>query len=153
MSEQNQEPKFVRDPAVTHWQHTSSAGTLRIGSKRSQGGQATPALAHETIIDVDRTHPVLGNPFVLRNHLDHEERERVINAYEKLFEKDRARSGPMTAAAKEIASQVERGAHITLRCWCAPRRCHAEVLARFVAAEIGLEEVLQAKISSQGSLF
>ena len=58
------------------------AGSVRVVSKR-QGG--TAALTDETVIDVDRVNPVLGNRHILRNHHDDAERAVVIGAYEARY--------------------------------------------------------------------
>lgn len=71
----------------------------------------------------------LGNPFVLK----HEgERERVISQYRDwLKTRLEIRDEAVRAALNELYQElVTRG---ELTCWCAPRRCHAEVIAEFLA--------------------
>lgn len=94
---------------------------LIIISNKKRGGQG-----HY----VGRPSP-LGNPFVLK---DENERERVIAQYAAWLEErleagdDRVRSELNRLYRKLV--QTER---LELTCWCSPRRCHAEVIAEFLA--------------------
>lgn len=114
------------------------AGSVRVVSKR-QGG--TAALTDETVIDVDRVNPVLGNRHILRNHHDDAERAVVIGAYEADFEADVARKGPMFQAVMALAARAAGGERLALRCWCAPKACHADLLAANIA-ELALVQSL-----------
>lgn len=108
---------------------TDYAARIRIVSKRKGGLQAAP---DEAIIDVDRSNPVLGNPHILRDHRDMQERLRVIAAYERDLDRDLAERGPKTREIEKIADRLRRGEKIALRCWCAepptrPQRpCHGD---------------------------
>ena len=73
---------------------------IRLISKRSGG--ATPEL-DEVIIDVDRTNPVLGNPYVLTNPNDSIERTRVIKQFQHDFDVDCANNGPSLKECQRIA--------------------------------------------------
>ncbi len=86
----------------------------------------------EHVIRVDRSHPVLGNPHVLRDKLDHEERARVIAAYCHELEIDFTVNGPMCNAVVDIARKVIYGNDIALACHCAPLPCHGDVIAKKV---------------------
>lgn len=105
------------------------AARIRVVSKRKGGLEAA---SDETIIDVDRSNPILGNPHVLRNHRDMQERLRVIAAYERDLDCDLAERGPKTQEIEKIAHRLRRGEKIALRCWCAeppsrPQRpCHGD---------------------------
>jgi len=61
---------------------------------------------------------IYGNPFVMSCE---EDRDRVIAEFE-MYARDRASHDPVFRAA--LASL--RGKH--LLCWCAPKRCHGDVL-------------------------
>lgn len=93
---------------------------IRITNKKSGGA------GHY----VGRPSP-LGNPFVLK----HEgERERVIGQYRdwlktRLEARDEAVRAELNSLYRELVSRGE----LELTCWCAPRRCHAEVIAEFLA--------------------
>lgn len=104
-------------------------GSVRVVSKRAGGVKPRDG---ELVIDVDRTDPVLGNPVFLRNHRDPNERARVIAAHGKLLEADVARGGPISLALENIARQVSAGRNIALRCWCAPRPCHADAYKKII---------------------
>ena len=63
-----------------------------------------------------------GNPFVLRAE---SERDKLIAKYEEWLR-----------AQPELVAQVKRDLrNKTLGCWCAPRACHGEVLARVAMEE------------------
>jgi hypothetical protein len=106
---------------------TGYAARIRVVSKRKGG---LPAAPDETIIDVDRSDPILGNPHILRDHRDTQERRRVIAAYECDLDCDLAERGPKTLEIEKITDRLREGEKIALRCWCAepptrPRRpCH-----------------------------
>ena len=77
-------------------------------SKRRERS-AIQALPDETVIDVDRTHPVLGNRHYLRDHNNDRERATVIAAHKRDFEADVARNGPMSRAIDAIVARVQHG--------------------------------------------
>lgn len=83
------------------------------------------AHSDETVIDVDRTNPILGNRYILANHNDEEERGRVIDAYVRDMDEDIRRNGPMSREIRLLAQRALTGEKLALRCWCAPRKCHA----------------------------
>lgn len=100
---------------------------------RRAGGRA--AAAGWSVVDVDRSNPVLGNRHVLRDHRDANERARVIAAYKADLDADMARNGPMARAVADLAARVREGEKLALRCWCAPRPCHAEHIAHAIMAQ------------------
>jgi DNA helicase-2/ATP-dependent DNA helicase PcrA len=102
------------------------AGGVRVVSKRRGGVTES---AGETVIDGDRSHPVLGNRHFLKNHEDADERRQVIAAYDKDFQADLAKRGPMFQAVMALAERVRAGERIALRCWCAPHDCHLDIVA------------------------
>lgn len=118
---------------------------VRVVSKRAKGYAASH---DETAIDVDRTHPQLGNPFILHNHNDAEERERVIAQYEKKLKADLRVNGPMSRALDVLALRASGGERLALRCWCAPRHCHAELLRDQIFLKLGIEENITKKPSN-----
>ena len=63
---------------------------------------------------------VYGNPFVLNDVDDAEERAQVIAAYEKWLLSPE-QSWLVTKARSELPGKV-------LGCWCKPKDCHGEVL-------------------------
>lgn len=111
------------------------SGSVRVISKRKGG---VVAGLDEVVIDVDRTNPLLGNRFVLHDHRDNDERGRVVAAYEAELEADVAANGPKSQELDRIAGMVRNGVKVAFRCWCAPRRCHGDALARIVGQRSGL---------------
>lgn len=104
-------------------------GYIRITNKRKgKGPKPEPG---ETVLDGDRSHPLLGNRHILHNPRDPDERARVIEAYRLDLEADWASQGPMCRAIQELADRVLANERIALQCWCAPLPCHLEhVLAK-----------------------
>lgn len=106
---------------------------VRVASKRKERG-AVQAQAGETVIDVDRLHPILGNKHILVNHNDDQERGRVIAAYVRDLDADIAMDGPMSKEIKALATRALDGERLALQCWCArlhpPRDCHAYYIRR-----------------------
>lgn len=86
----------------------------------------------ETIVRVDRSHPVLGNRHILKSKLDHAQRAIVIAAYRIELEGDMATGGPMLAAIMALAKRVLSGENIALGCHCHPLPCHGDVIAEHV---------------------
>lgn len=110
-------------------------GSVRLGNKRK--GAAAKPRPGEIAIDIDRCNPVLGNPFILRDHTDDVRRAEVIRRYAAKYEADIARHGPMAIATEELAERVRSGEKLVLMCWChgAPFNypCHGDL----VKARIG----------------
>jgi hypothetical protein len=65
---------------------TPIASRIRLGNKRS--GAAAKPQPGETIIDIDRTNPVLGNPYILKDHRDDARRAESLrmNRREDIFD-------------------------------------------------------------------
>lgn len=79
-------------------------------------------------IYVGRPSP-LGNPFFMH---DESQRDACCDEYEqwltaKIAAKDRAVCAELNAIYQRAKNE-----QITLVCWCAPRRCHADFIARLI---------------------
>lgn len=98
---------------------------IRVTSKRLGG---TPARSDEVVIRCDRSNPVLGNPYILKNHRNAAERQRVIAQYAHDLEEDFRLQGPKYLACVSIARLVGNGGSVALSCYCAPLPCHADLL-------------------------
>jgi hypothetical protein len=61
-------------------------GYVRLGNKGA-GAPGKPG-AGETAVDIDRRNPVLGNPFVSRDHRYAAARAEVIELYHAKYERD-----------------------------------------------------------------
>jgi len=92
---------------------------------------------------VDRRTP-LGNPFFMATEAD---RDRACYMYQRWFEgsvlpaekyANRFPQDPLVRAWKylnEIARAAEHET-VVLMCWCAPARCHAETIAKWVEEKL-----------------
>lgn len=104
--------------------------SVRLGNKR-RGAAAKPRPG-ESVVDIDRCNPILGNPFILQNHRDDARRAEVIALYKKKYDADLARGGPMSAATEKLAERVRAGERLILMCWChgAPldKPCHGDLI-------------------------
>ena len=115
-------------------------GTIRVVSKRREAG-AVMARPDEMIIDGDRSNPRLGNRHILSRHTDPVERAQVIESYRLDFVADIARNGPMSQAVDEIIAHMKAGRNVALRCWCAPRNCHLDLVAAEAARRLSCDAV------------
>lgn len=83
----------------------------------------------EGAINVGRPTP-LGNPFVM--HGEHT-RDAVCDNYEAWFNDKVARNDERVMNQLRSIWKAGRGKeYVVLGCWCAPRRCHAETIARYL---------------------
>lgn len=76
---------------------------------------------------------VLGNPFVMRGEHD---RDRVCDEYQKWFDRKIEAQDP--AVLNELRRLFKLGrtqGALTLVCFCAPKRCHAETIAAFLRSK------------------
>lgn len=126
-------------------------GNIRTVSKRKGGVLPT---AFETVIEIDRSNPVLGNPVVLQDHRDTKARAAVIQEHQQQVDQDLAVQGPVYRALKALADRVAAGEFIALRCWCAPRPCHGDYYCKVIRDLAGLPPAPEsAKEPEQTSLF
>lgn len=123
---------------------------VRIVSKR-QGGKA--AHAGEVVIDVDRSHPVLGNRHHLRDWRNDAERAEVVNRHNQDLLADIAAHGPMYKALLQMADRLRSGENLALRCWCAPKPCHAENYRRELEKMLGRSLLPGDETKPQQNLF
>jgi hypothetical protein len=69
----------------------------------------------------------LGNPFRLERE---DQREEVVARYAAWLEEELHRGNREVARAlEELYRRLKRQGALTLLCFCAPRRCHGEVIA------------------------
>ena len=67
----------------------------------------------------------LGNPFAMR---DESQRDAVVDAYARWLEARMQENGPQRAEIERLAASPDG----TLICWCAPSRCHADVISHWI---------------------
>ena len=81
------------------------------------------------IIRVDRT-SAIGNPFKMYSE---SERDKVCDEYEVYFNKKVA-EGTDVKFMNELRAiyKLAKQGDVYLACWCAPKRCHAETIKKFI---------------------
>lgn len=104
------------------------SGYVRVINLRRDMAPDTQPEPGETVLAVDRSHPILGNRHILRNKFDRKERERVLEAYQLDLERDFTAQGPMFHEIEKLAERVSQGERICLACWCRPLPCHADMI-------------------------
>jgi hypothetical protein len=72
---------------------------------------------------------ILGNPFSMRTESD---REMVIAKYEIWLREQYRNGGNVRNELIRLACQFKENGSLILGCWCSPRRCHAEIIAKAV---------------------
>lgn len=74
----------------------------------------------------------LGNPFFMK---DESMRDEVCDQYEDWFQtKIDAQDPAVLGQLRKLWSIGKQSGVIKLGCYCAPRRCHADTIARFLQA-------------------
>lgn len=115
------------------------------GSVRVENLRASEIEPGESPMMVDRSHPILGNRHFLKNRLDHAERAKRLDEYQRDLDQDLERHGPLYRILLDLARRVVAGEDIVFLCWCKPLPCHGDILAEKVyhlAAQIvdGMEQ-------------
>lgn len=81
----------------------------------------------------------LGNPFVVGVHGT---RDAVCDAYHQWFhERLRARDALFIGTLRHLRERAAQG-DVVLACYCAPRRCHGDVIKAFLEDESACSEYL-----------
>ena len=80
----------------------------------------------------DRKSPV-GNPYTMHNE---SERDKVCEQYENLFNQTMTDTtlnvGKFRTYIQQIVDFHKQHGHVTLACWCSPKRCHCETIKRWI---------------------
>ena len=84
------------------------------------------------VFRVDRASPV-GNPFYMANE---NRRDEVCYKYEIYFNKQIETNLKFRRYADEILNALRAYHKVALYCWCAPKRCHAETIKRWLENQI-----------------
>ena len=103
--------------------HLQAGGAKILNLRHIPGDTSPQALLARGLVRVDRATP-WGNPFPISKRYGN--RRDVVERYRRDLWR-RIRSGELPL--EKLASI----AHMPLCCWCHPKRCHAEVLARAAA--------------------
>jgi hypothetical protein len=89
----------------------------------------------------------LGNPFRL---IKEEDRDQVVDQYATWLDQQLHRGNPeVVRALEELYRALKRRGHITLLCFCAPKRCHGEIIAEHLKRRAEAEG-LQAQVEVVG---
>lgn len=92
-----------------------------------------PTEPYDVIVD---RRGILGNPFFL---FDEDDRDKVCDLYAKRFEV--VKNEPAyKEKLEELLSILKKHGKIRLFCWCAPKRCHAETIKKWLEGNIKKEE-------------
>ena len=68
----------------------------------------------------------LGNPFYLKSE---KERDEVVLKYRKyLWKKIKAKDSKICSKLNEIKQYYLQKGEVSLVCWCAPKKCHGDVI-------------------------
>ena len=82
------------------------------------------AADNEILIYVGRP-SVLGNPFPMRGE---EDRDHVVAQYRQWLDAQRRANSAAWREVKRLAALSAEGKALALQCYCAPRKCHADVV-------------------------
>lgn len=101
---------------------------IGVGSLR-KGGLRLPEDYVEVIID--RTNPILGNPFKMLEETQ-AERIRVVMDYRRYLVSQFEQRSSVFRECVKMAERLESGNKIGLYCWCAPKACHGDILRKAI---------------------
>jgi hypothetical protein len=95
-------------------------------SKLTNPGQA------DKYFRVDRM-SIFGNPFPAINERD---RNGACDLYEEYFHKKVTEDYIFRNTLYSIIGHVREGLNVNLMCHCAPKRCHAETIKRYIEGKL-----------------
>lgn len=74
---------------------------------------------------------VFGNPFPIQRG-----RDRCIAEYEEYFNQIIDKGGDLSQAVEALVGRVRNGEDIYLQCFCAPLRCHGDVIKKYIESRL-----------------
>lgn len=84
-------------------------------------------------VNVGRPTP-LGNPFYMH---DESKRNDVCDKYEVWFAAKVAKNDkPVMDQLNFLLEETKRKGKITLGCYCSPKRCHADTIAKYLTEQL-----------------
>lgn len=99
--------------------------TISVASVRSGAAGVYVGRGHATVPSGQQS-SALGNPFVLGQHGT---RAECIERFRRwLWAEMQDSASPASGELRRLVTLAEDGP-LTLLCWCAPKPCHAEVIA------------------------
>lgn len=108
--------------------------TIRLLNKRNKNIKLDDDCI---VIDIDRSNPMFGNPILLNNKDDAEERASVLVEYTEYFNKRFDNDPEFRTAIYELVKLVRQGKKLCLSCWCHPLQCHGDVIISKVQSLVG----------------
>ena len=81
---------------------------------------------------VDRMSPV-GNPFYMS---DESQRNIVCDKYESYFQVQLENNTQFKKYLQTMLTTLKQYGKLNLYCWCAPKRCHAETIKKWLEKQI-----------------
>ena len=81
-------------------------------------------MANEVLVYVGRP-SILGNPFPMRGE---EDRDYVVAQYRQWLDAQRRTNSAAWQEVERLAALSAEGKSLALQCYCAPRKCHADVI-------------------------
>lgn len=72
---------------------------------------------------------ILGNPFILNSEAD---RNNVCDSYDKFFYDVLLGNQDAIKELGRLLEVVKSSGHLTLVCYCHPKRCHADTIKRYL---------------------
>ncbi len=97
------------------------AGRVRVANK----GTEHPRVGEYTYYVGRPT--ALGNPFKAYRE---SQRDTVVDRYDEWLRTRMRTDNQVSRRVLEMVGLVKSGHNITLQCWCAPKRCHADVIKK-----------------------
>lgn len=96
-----------------------------VVSARQTGTPTPPGF---TEVKISRP-SVLANPYRMKNPLE-TERRKVIKEFKKFLTKEEQwkEASPVREEILSLAARLKGGEKIALKCWCAPKKCHGDVI-------------------------
>ena len=73
----------------------------------------------------------LGNPFRIHDYGSKVERDEVVEKYRQYFEREYKNNDAMLRELRRLYRIAANG-DLILGCFCAPKRCHGEVIKEFL---------------------
>jgi hypothetical protein len=94
---------------------------IRVISKRKGGSKALPG---EIVVYIGRP-STLENTFEMAKEAD---RKSVITQFKEKLILDYRQKGAVYRELNRLSELVRNGSELALECWCAPLKCHGDVL-------------------------
>lgn len=116
--------------------NTTTEGSIRVVSHRA-GSKVTPE-KDETVIYIDRSNALLGNPYMTGRDGD---RDYSIERHDQMVDKVPV----FRRLFNEWADRVIKGERIALSCWCKPKSCHGDNYVRRVEEIIRERKITERK--------